>query len=184
MCWDFHCNIITIGISGLILYLSESLHSQIVIFFVRQKKSAGNPRFGIVRTFSSHAGTLETTRAATNSKKKKADLKFNQWLAGVIDGDGSFLLSKIGYASLEITMGLEDLKLLRYIQDKLGGSVKKRSGAKAYRYRLHDKESIYDILCRVNGEIRNSVRIVQFHRLCNHFNIPVIEPAELTKENY
>jgi hypothetical protein len=30
--------------------------------------------------------------------------KFKQWLAGLIDGNGCFLLSKKGYASLEITM--------------------------------------------------------------------------------
>ena len=28
--------------------------------------------------------------------------KLHEWLAGVIDGDGSFQLSKKGYASLEI----------------------------------------------------------------------------------
>lgn len=81
-------------------------------------------------------------------------------------------------------MGLEDLPLLRYIQDKLGGSVKSRSGAKAYRFRLHNRESMLDVLCRVNGNIRNSVRLVQLHRLCQHFNLPVLEPIELTKENY
>ena len=34
--------------------------------------------------------------------------KFNEWLAGLIDGDGCFQLSKKGYASLEITMELRD----------------------------------------------------------------------------
>jgi hypothetical protein len=40
-------------------------------------------------------------------------------------------VSKKGYSSLEITMGLEDLPCLKYIQNKLGGSIKMRSGAKA-----------------------------------------------------
>lgn len=138
-----------------------------------------------MRSLLSQVGTSETTRAETNSKKGNlADRKFNEWFAGVIDGDGSFLLSKSKYASLEITMGLEDLPLLRYIQNKLGGSVKQRSGAKAYRYRLHNRESVIDVLHRTNGNIHNSVRIIQFHRLCQHFNIPVKESVELTKENY
>lgn len=33
---------------------------------------------------------------------------WNEWLAGLIDGDGSFNLSKKGYASLEITMDIRD----------------------------------------------------------------------------
>ncbi|KAL0304711.1 UNVERIFIED_CONTAM: Cytochrome c oxidase subunit [Sesamum calycinum] len=65
-------------------------------------------------------------------------------LAGIIDGDGSLQVSKQGYASLEITMGLEDLPLLRYIQHMLGGSIKMRSGAKAYRYRLHNQLGFFD----------------------------------------
>ena len=39
-------------------------------------------------------------------------------------------------------MGQEDLACLRYIQNKLGGSVKLRSGAKAYRYRQHNTPSM------------------------------------------
>jgi len=35
--------------------------------------------------------------------------KFHQWLAGLIDGDGCFLLSKKGYASLEIVMETRDM---------------------------------------------------------------------------
>jgi len=80
-------------------------------------------------------------------------------------------------------MGLEDLPLLRYIQNKLGGSVKQRSGAKAYRYRLHNREGVSGVLCKVNGNIRNSVRILQLHRLCQHFGIPMQEPEKLTTKN-
>jgi hypothetical protein len=151
-----------------------------------REESAGNQRLKNVkniRTFTSQVGTSETTRVTTNLKKSD-DERFYEWLAGVIDGDGCFLLSQKGYASLEITMGLEDLPLLRYIQNKLGGSIKQRSGAKAYRYRLHTRDSVFEVLCKVNGNIRNSVRMLQFHRLCLHFNIPVQEPVKLTNENY
>ena len=37
--------------------------------------------------------------------------KFSQWLAGLIDSDGSFLLSKKGYVSLEITMDVRDERI-------------------------------------------------------------------------
>jgi hypothetical protein len=59
-----------------------------------------------------------------NSNKEK---KFSEWLAGLIDGDGCFQLSKKGYASLEITMETRDKHCLYLIKQKLGGSVKLKS---------------------------------------------------------
>ena len=44
------------------------------------------------------------------------DLKFRQWLAGLIDGDGCFSLSKKGYASLEITMDIRDERVKKKIK--------------------------------------------------------------------
>jgi hypothetical protein len=50
-----------------------------------------------------------------------------KWLAGLIDCEGSLLVSKKGYTSLEITTVaalLEDLPCLKYIKNKLSGSIK------------------------------------------------------------
>lgn len=69
-------------------------------------------------------------------------LSFNQWLAGLIDGDGCFLLNKKGYASLEITVDLRDQNALYLIKDSYGGSIKLRSNSKSIRYRLHDKTGL------------------------------------------
>ncbi len=46
--------------------------------------------------------TIENSKYLEN--KNLSNNKFNEWLAGLIDGDGCFLLSKKGYASLEIVM--------------------------------------------------------------------------------
>ena len=51
---------------------------------------------------------------------------WNEYLAGLIDGDGSLLISKEGYASLEITMDIHDEYALNKVKQKLGGSVKPR----------------------------------------------------------
>jgi hypothetical protein len=59
-----------------------------------------------------------------NSNKEK---KFREWLAGLIDGDGCFQLSKKGYASLEITMETRDKHCVYLIKQKFGGSVKLKS---------------------------------------------------------
>jgi hypothetical protein len=39
-------------------------------------------------------------------EKQKIGKRKVEWLAGKIDGDGCFLISKAGYASMEITMGM------------------------------------------------------------------------------
>lgn len=94
----------------------------------------------------------------------------------MIDGDGCLLVSKQGYTSLEITIGSEDLPLLIYIKNIIGGSVKARAGVKAYRYRLHNKEGIRKLINSVNGHIRHSGRLQQLHLVCLHLNIPLIYP--------
>jgi len=92
-------------------------------------------------------------------------------------------VSKQGYTSLEITMGMEDLRCLLYIQNMLGGSVKMRSGAKAYRYRLHNRERMERLVECINGYIRHSTRLAQLHRVCQVLGKPVITPVQLTKKS-
>lgn len=108
---------------------------------------------------------------------------FNQWLAGLIDGDGCFQLSKKGYASLEIVMETRDKHCLYQIKQKFGGSVKLRSGVNWLRYRLHHKKGLLDLIHAVNGEIRNPTRLLQLNKICELYNIPVIQPSPLTYNN-
>lgn len=120
--------------------------------------------------------TSETTRATLFNH---TETKFNEWLAGLIDGDGSLLISKQGYISCEITMGLQDEYALRFIQNKLGGSIKLRSGAKALRYRLHNKPGMIDLINRINGNIRHSSRFKQLSHICSALSIKTLAPNTL-----
>ena len=147
------------NISGILSHSSQNI--------IQKKQSASNQR-----QRSCLVGTSETTRVT--------HISFNEWLAGLIDGDGCLLLSKQGSPSLEITMGLEDIACLRYIQNKLGGSIKLRSGGNAWRYRLHKKENMLLLINMINGHIRHSTRLKQLHNLCQYFNIPLINPIPLT----
>lgn len=109
--------------------------------------------------------------------------KFNEWLAGLIDGDGYFGITSKKYPNCEITLDLKDEKTLRQIQNKFGGSIKLRNGINAIRYRLHNKEGIIKLINAVNGNIRNSKRLVQFNQVCNLLNIKVIPPIDLNIDN-
>lgn len=111
------------------------------------------------------------------------DLKFKQWLAGLIDGDGCFTLSKKGYAGLEITMDIRDERALQAVKNVYGGSIKLRSNANALRYRLHHKEGLLNLINDVKGQIRNPNRLVQLNKICIKYNLNLIWPEKLTLNN-
>lgn len=132
------------------------------------------------RNITNLVGISETTRV--NSIDKET-LTFNQWLAGLIDGNGYLNVSKQGYTSCEITIGLEDVKALQQIKNKFGGSIKLRSGVQTVRYRLHNKKGMINLINAINGNIRNSKRLPQLHHVCSFLNIPIILPYKLTINN-
>ena len=125
-------------------------------------------------------GASETIRTQKNIQ----EIKFNQWLAGLIDGDGYLLVTKDGYSGCEITVALEDEQILRVIQNKIGGRVKLRSGVKAIRYRLNQRKGMINLITRINGFIRNSRRLPQLHKVCQILNIePVLPQSSMGLEN-
>jgi len=63
---------------------------------------------------------------------KKNKIFFFNWLAGLIDGDGSLLVNKNGYATIEITLHERDVQTLYKIKDLLQGKVNSRVKTKAY----------------------------------------------------
>ena len=118
-----------------------------------------------------------------NLKHSDNNKAFNEWLAGLIDGDGCFQLSKKGYASLEIVMELRDKHCLYIIKQKFGGSVKLKAGNNHLRYRLHNKIGLLNLIKAVNGLIRNPVRMLQLGKICENYNIDLIHPQPLTYYN-
>jgi len=145
----------------------------------------------VTKGFNFQVGTSETTRPLSSTIKPDSQAKsvpisdkaWNEWLAGLIDGDGSLLLSKAGYPSCEITMGLSDEHALAIIKQKLGGSLKLRSGVKALRYRLHNKKGMIDLINRINGNIRHTSRIKQLESICLNLDIKIKYANSITIDN-
>ena len=141
----------------------------------------------VTKALNSLVGTSETIRLLNINIKtfhsKNSTLKWCEWLAGLIDGDGCFQLSKKGYASLEITMDIRDEHALQIIKNVYGGSIKLRSGANALRYRLHHKAGLLSLISDVNGEIRNSNRLLQLNKICLKYSLDLKYPENLTPEN-
>lgn len=113
-------------------------------------------------------------------KRNDNTKNWNEWFSGLVDADGCLLLSSKGYSSLEITMGIFDEYALQQIKKTLGGSVKLRSKAKAYRYRLHNKTGMLNALNCLNGLCYNSIRLNQLKKLCNHYDLPALQCFALT----
>jgi hypothetical protein len=80
-------------------------------------------------------------------------------------------------------MGLQDEHALAIIKQKLGGSLKLRSGVKALRYRLHNKKGMVELISRINGKIRHTSRIKQLESVCLNLNIKIIYPSRITVDN-
>lgn len=168
---------------------------------VKNLLKMNNPQ--VTKTFNSLVGTSEairllsilifalkkkgcsfyTTKVEHTTPEIKKSKKWNQWLAGLIDGDGRFYLSKKGYASIEITMDVRDEHALQIIKNVYGGSIKLVSGAKALRYSLRHKKGFLALVNDVNGEIRNSYRLMQLNKICLKYEISLIYSDKLTYNN-
>lgn len=137
-------------------------------------QSAGNQQ---LRSISSLVGTSETIRAT------QFEISFREWLAGLIDGDGCLLVSKQGYISLEIIMDVTDVKCLQYIKQKLGGSIKMRSGANSWRYRLHYQEGVKLVIANIAPFIRHSTRKKQLDQVTQKLGLPLVLTQNLYKDS-
>ena len=145
----------------------------------------------VTKTYNSLVGTSEAIRllninarySSSSQGQIKSEPKFIEWLAGLIDGNGIFILTKKDYASLEITMNIRDEHALHIIKNIYGGSIQIRSGAKSLRYRLHHKSGLITLINDVNGHLRNSNRLVQLNNICFKYGLNLIFPKKLIFDN-
>jgi hypothetical protein len=80
-------------------------------------------------------------------------------------------------------MDIRDEHALQIIKNVYGGSIKLRAGANALRYRLHHKSGLLNLINDVNGEIRNSNRLIQLNKICYKYNINLIYSENLIYDN-
>lgn len=113
------------------------------------------------------------------------DSKWNQWFAGLTDGDGCFYMDKKEKnVSFELTVHTTDARVIYDIKNKLkAGSVKLRIGSHSIRYRVKKKEVIFEIVKRLNGQLRNPARMCQFKEVCELYNIEYIIPSPLLSKD-
>jgi LAGLIDADG endonuclease len=177
--WNIKINLknVIMFVQGIIFHTNNPQITKAPSFFNLKFKTL------LSKELSMWVGISETIRLFSTNNKDSNEKKFNQWLAGLIDGNGSFQLSKKGYASLEITMETRDKHCLYLVKQKFGGSIKIKSNVNWLRYRLHNKEGLLFIINAVNGLIRNPNRIIQLGKICNKYNIIMKESELLTYDS-
>ena len=172
-----------------IIFYFLSAFALVIIYSVLSNPQVTNAQVIFFEDSSMLVGTSETVRmfstclCSKNEYKKGndevKDLKFRQWIAGVIDGDGNFHISKKGYVELSVVMEARDIACLYKLKQRYGGSVKATSHARAIRFRLHHMAGIQQVIKDVNGLIQNPVRYLQLSKICNIYNIDVIPSVKL-----
>lgn len=112
--------------------------------------------------------------------------KWNEWFAGLTDGDGCFCINKKDKSvSFELTTHITDIRVVNEIKNKLkAGSVRKRSNSERVRYRVKAKKTVIDILNRVNGKLFNPARVPQFLAACELLGVTPMLPKESAVSYY
>nr|ACY06057.1 LAGLIDADG endonuclease protein [Volvox carteri f. nagariensis] len=120
-----------------------------------------------------------------NTKNMNAE-KWNEWFAGLTDGDGCFYINKKENSiSFEVTTHVNDARVVYDIKNQLkAGTVQLRSGSQSIRYRVKQKSVIFDVIYRLNGRLYNPARVAQFKKACEMLNIqPLEKPLLIKKQN-
>jgi len=114
-----------------------------------------------------------------NTNISNPDSKWNQWFAGLTDGDGCFYINKNEKTvSYELTTHITDARVLYTIKNRLkAGSVKLRSGNHSIRYRVKQKTVVLDIVKRLNGLLRNPIRMAQLECVCEIYSVEYLTPC-------
>ena len=138
----------------------------------------------VTNALSMQVGTSETlcmlTMSTALATTQIVPANDRQWLAGLIDGDGNFHISKKGYVELSIVVEPRDIACLMKVKALYGGSIKPFSHTTALRYRLHHKAGILGVVNDLNGLIQNPVRLAQLNNVCALYDLKTVKSTALT----
>lgn len=178
---------------GIYKFSSENLEKEnnetnIGIFKSHNKEEEENniiPREN-VRIVNSmiHSQVLDIIKEFKETKElEKISKGEKEWLAGLIDGDGYFELTKQGICRFSIVMDARDKIVLHKLEEMFGGSIYQKSKAKAFKYQLSGLKRLIKLILCVNGEIRNPKRLLQLEKLCYKYGIELKMPKPLSFNN-
>ncbi len=132
-------------------------------------QSAGN------ETFFNGLGSSETIRALSD----------NEWLAGIIDGDGHFdvrvLNNKRVLKSIRVKLATRDARILYRIKDLLKTGSIRSAGTNLIIYQVSNFDGMSRFVNMINGHIR--IKIPGFLDACKFLNIAYIPASPIIPKN-
>jgi LAGLIDADG endonuclease len=99
--------------------------------------------------------------------------QWDEWFAGVVDGECCFYINKKNEVSFELTSALTESRVLLSIKHRLkAGTIKYRSGSLSIRYRVKQRHVLKDICHRLNGQLRHPIHQKKFRQACELLDVP------------
>lgn len=100
------------------------------------------------------------------------------YLAGLIEGDGSFSVPKIikdsngrkRVAGIEIIGNIKDKPAYDFLQHKFGGNVYPTKNTNTVRWMIKDLKSVINVVNNINGKLRTP-KIIRFHNMIDFLNL-------------
>ena len=113
-----------------------------------------------------------------NSSAYNSQTNLAYYLAGLIEGDGSFSVPKIikdsngkkRVAGIEIIGNIKDKPAYDFLQHKFGGNVYPTKNTKYVRWMIKDLKSVINVVNNINGKLRTP-KIIRFHNLIDFLNL-------------
>ncbi|KAM9955273.1 hypothetical protein ACTFIW_000197 (mitochondrion) [Dictyostelium discoideum] len=112
--------------------------------------------------------------------------QFNNWFAGIIDGDGNFDIRKLGekevLKAIRIKLHVRDIRILTRIQNELHiGRIRIDKNKLYALYIISTKMEMRQVIARINGLIR--LKVDSFERACKSLEINFKEANYILEEN-
>ncbi|KAM9977958.1 hypothetical protein ACTFIY_004548 [Dictyostelium cf. discoideum] len=152
---------------------------------VKIKSSGGAAYFDTWQWFNlSNTKLLLKVTSETICQLSKC--QFNNWFAGIIDGDGNFDIRKIGkkevLKAIRIKLHVRDIRILTRIQNELHiGRIRIDKNKLYALYIISTNMEMRQVIARVNGLIR--LKVDSFERACKNLEINFKEANYILEEN-
>jgi len=107
-----------------------------------------------------------------------ADENLAYYMAGLIEGDGSFNVPKIikdsnnkkRVAGIEVAGNSKDFPAFEFLKSKFGGNVYCSKSGNSLRWMIKDLNSVVNVVNTINGKLRTP-KIIRFHSMIEFLNL-------------